>query len=503
MRRITARALGDTFKREDWLADAFYPFAVILMEAFALYPWMLWLGLLPAFDSAGPLVSMPSVTILLVVSLYITRFFIRLKWPVSGVRTAIIVSALAAIFVIIRVEYGNGYALFGDGWPGYALGMLAATFKKLQPLAAAIPICFFLWFRGIMLERKTSAFDSIYRSFVTGAIAFIVLIVLWQISYGVRKHQDQLSSVGLYAVGFFCFGLLSLAVRNLYLKRKRMIEQETRSSVWRSLAVIASVIGGIIIAGLIAAGILSPDFFDVVTKGFGVVWNLIVKGLYYVIVPFLYLASAIYHVMKWLISLLPKGEPVQMEGGAGGFGDEIESTVKGMPQIVTTILQVAAGVVLLTIAILILVKAIRRFGSRRDEEVEEIHESLLNLNALKADFEQFLKMLGRFFKKKPKPARVNYSDEMNGLDIREIYKRLLWEGDCAGVSRRMYETPEEYAVRLEEKLAGGQPQLKEITGLYSKVRYGGIEAPPWQASDANTMWPGLRECIRRIGQPVE
>jgi len=64
----------------------------------------------------------------------------------------------------------------------------------------------------------------------------------------------------------------------------------------------------------------------------------------------------------------------------------------------------------------------------------------------------------------------------------------------------MSKTPHEYAGRLGARLAGGDPQLKELTDLYSQARYGERELPPEQAEEAVGRWVTLREHIRGIGQ---
>jgi hypothetical protein len=476
---------------------------VILMEAFWIYPWFMWMGHLPVFDLTRPPVSLASVIVILMISQSATRFFRQREWPMWRIQLAIIGSGFIVMFLALRVEYGNGYALFDGGWSAYFLQLLKATFTNPYTASLAIPMIFFLWWRGILLERRTSSFESIYALFVIGIAALILLIIVWQITFKGERYGGALSAVGLNAIAFFCFGLISLAVRNLYLKRKRMTEKETKSSVWRSLAIILGAIGVIVIGGLIVASILSPGFFDAVANGFKAVWGAITTALRYILIPLQYVVAVIYWVLKWLLSLIPKGEPIEPQEFDEPFRDEVERTVKEMPQIVNTILQLLVVAVFLTVVIIILVKAIRRFKGSQDDEVEEIHESVLSLDALKNDLEQFLKMLSRLFRRKQKSAILRYDDDVGRLNIREIYKRLLWEGSRSGVTRRRYETPFEYAGRLGEYVPDGTAQLNEITGFYSVVRYGEIELPEKQVDTANGLWVTLRDFIRRIGEPDE
>ena len=51
------------FRNFDWLAVIFYPLAVVLMESFWTYPWLVWLGGWPLFSEQRPALSLAAVVV--------------------------------------------------------------------------------------------------------------------------------------------------------------------------------------------------------------------------------------------------------------------------------------------------------------------------------------------------------------------------------------------------------------------------------------------------------
>ena len=101
------------FKNVNLLNDGFYPLAVILMESFWVFPWLLWLGAWPFFSEQRPAISLATVIIVLAVSLIITRVVIKQRWPLWLIRSVIIGSGLIILFLVLRIEYPASFA-FGD-----------------------------------------------------------------------------------------------------------------------------------------------------------------------------------------------------------------------------------------------------------------------------------------------------------------------------------------------------------------------------------------------------
>ena len=99
-----------------WIADVFTPLAVILMECFFLYPWLVFIGKLPELRVQQTPLSLLSLIFLLGLSFVATRFFLKRKWPMPWIQTSIMACGLAAIFLVLRLDYSAGFQLFSRQW---------------------------------------------------------------------------------------------------------------------------------------------------------------------------------------------------------------------------------------------------------------------------------------------------------------------------------------------------------------------------------------------------
>ena len=81
-----------------WIADVFTPLAVILMECFWLYPWLVFIGKLPGLQVQKTPLSLLSLIFLLGLSFITTRFFLKRKWPMPWIQISIMACGLGGNF---------------------------------------------------------------------------------------------------------------------------------------------------------------------------------------------------------------------------------------------------------------------------------------------------------------------------------------------------------------------------------------------------------------------
>jgi len=490
-------------RKFDWLAVILYPLAVVLMEAFWLYPWLVWVGGWPLFTESRPVLSLAAVIIVLAVSLLVTRVVLRRKWPMWSIRSSIIGGGLIAILLVLAVEYGKGYGFLSGGWFAHAGQLLWQTFSHPHTIVVALLVSLYLLWRGISLGQTTSYFKDIYRSFLLGLVALIVLIILWQISSGSGDFEPPGPVVGLNVIAFFFFGLMAIAVCHLYAMRGMMPKEEAAlTSVKRWLPVMLGVVGSMTVIGFIVASVFSEEFFTAIGNGVGIVFDFLGKIFTYVLVPFNYIFDAIFWVLRFLINLIRSDQPFQPEGsGNMSMFQEVGVTTGGIPEAATLAIKWFVIAVIVAAIIFILVKAISRFGKHRSrEEIEEIHESLWSWRGFRDDLALLLKMMGNKFKRERPPAAPKplTEDASRRMDIREIYRHLLWQAASSGIARRRHETPSEYAGRLERAVPESGEPLDGITDLYIGVRYGETSVPEEKVDNANTLWRTLRGLLRKI-----
>jgi len=487
----------------DWLAVVFYPLAVILMEAFWVSPWLSWLGVWPVYPEPRPALHLASVVIVLVASLLVTRILFRQKLPMWSVQCTIIGLGLVTMLLVLGVEYADGYGFLSGRWFVHIGQVLGVTFVHASTIVVALPAMFYLWWRGIILGQSTSYFKDIYRSFLLGMVALIVLIILWQVSSASGTFQKPGAGIGLNVIAFFFFGLMAIAICHLYLIRSTMPREEAAlTSVWRWLPIMLGVIGGMVLIGFGLASVFSNELFESIGHGAGVVFDFLGKIFQYILIPFNYLFDAIFWVLRFLLNLIRSPQPFQPEGSGNMSFPELPGVMsKELPLAVTEAIKWFVIVLIAAAVVFILAKAISRFRTRgAREEIEEIHESLWSWRGLRDDLRLLLSTMGQRFKRKPSVSPQYHFDEnpSGRLDIREIFRHLQWEAGRSGMSRRRHETASEYTSRLQRMVPDSGEPLNQITDLYVNVRYGEINVPEEQVDSANSLWQTLRGLLRKL-----
>jgi hypothetical protein len=495
----TAPKLKEGF---DWLATALYPLSVILMESFWVYPWLAWLGSWPAFGESRPVLRLAPVIITLAVSLLTTRLALRQKWSMWRVRSTVVVTGLVVILLVLAVDYRNGYVFLSGQWFGYMGHTLGTAFGNMQTLVPAIPVLVYLWWRGIVLGQTTSYFRDIYRTFILGMVALILLIILWQISSSSERITRPGADIGWYVMAFFFFGLVSIAVCHFYLMRRSMPREEARlTSVWRWLPIMLGVIGGVVLVGFGVASIFSPSLFESIGQGFHTIGDFLWKAVGYILWPVIYVIGWLIKFFIFLLNLL-RGTQGPSENATGNMTQPLFPDVipKELPHWVTEAIKWFAVALVVGLVLFFLAKAISRMRARRArDEIEEIHESLWSWKGLRDDLKELFGMLGNRFKRKPAATGYSFDEDAAGrMDIREIYRHVLWEGSHSGLPRRRQETPSEYSVRVGRSVPEGEESLKNITAEYENVRYGEMTVPEEQVDKTNSLWQMLKGMLRRL-----
>jgi hypothetical protein len=487
----------------DWLAVVFYPLAVILMEAFWVSPWLSFMGLFPFFAETRPVLSLASVIVVVVVSLVVTRIFTRQKLPMWAIQCSIIGCGLVTMLLVLGVEYADGYGFLTGQWFIHTGQVLGDTFANPGTIVVAILAVIYLWWRGIMLGQSTSYFRDIYRSFILGMIALIVLIIFWQISAASGRFAKPGPGIGLNVIAFFFFGLMAVAVCHFYTMRSTMPREEAAlTSVRRWLPIMLGVIGGVVLIGFGVASLMSSDFLGSVGHGLNVVGGFLGKIFNYIVIPIIYLAEGLVKIFMWFLNLI-RGSQAEQPAETGNMTmPQIPGTEPGKlsPAVTETIKWVVIAIII-GVIIFILAKAISRFQRRRArEEIEEIRESLWSWRGLRDDLKLFFNMMGQRFKRKaPAEPRYRFDENATGrLDVREIYRYLQWEAGRSGIARRRHETADEYKGRLERFVPDGSAPLNSLTDLYKSVRYGEINATESQVDSANSLWQTIRGLLRKL-----
>jgi hypothetical protein len=226
--------------------------------------------------------------------------------------------------------------------------------------------------------------------------------------------------------------------------------------------------------------------------------------LYVVGYPLAYLVEGIgwvgQYIVNWLMSLFGNPKPFEQQE-MGELGDAADKIVSGnMPAVILTLLKWGLLVVIAGVIIYFLSRAIFRYWRGSQEKgYEEINESLFSWNGFGADVRAFLKNFTDRFQRNTKhiiPPLASTITEPRFLEIREIYRGLLWEGDQSGYPRARSQTPFEYQAYLETRFSDQKVSLTAITHAYVSDRYGQIPAENDEDLTLVRWWIELRSAIR-------
>jgi hypothetical protein len=259
------------------------------------------------------------------------------------------------------------------------------------------------------------------------------------------------------------------------------------------------VVGGLVLVGFGVASIFSPDLFGSIGDGLKAVGTFLGQAVSYILWPFIYVISWIIRGIIGLLRLLG-GRQEPGEGELGGM-PEIkwpEVVPKELPFWATETIKWVLVALLVGLVLFILAKAVSRLrGRRAGDGIEEIHESLFSWKGLRDDLKELLGMLGNRFKRGP--AGTAFDENAAGrMDVREIYRHVLWEGTRSGLPRRIYETPSDFYQRVGTSVPESRDTLEDITREYENVRYGEMSLSEERVDRVNSLWRKLRETLRRL-----
>jgi hypothetical protein len=491
-----------------------FPLSVTLMEVFWVFPWLIWLAKLPQLNWAKPPLSLLSLAFILGISFLSTKFFLSRKWPLRWVRLSILACGILTVFTIIRAEYSSNFGLLNGKWFVYVAQLVMDSFPRMEPLVVALVLSICLWWRGINLGRSRLNANDIYRSFLFGIAALVLVIIVGGTTLG-AGFLFRFTSIWAQLAGFFFFGLMAMALVNLKTAQQKTSAEGISPTLNRRwLSVLLVIIGGLVTASVGIASIVSVEFVSSLGRILNTASDILFRVLSYLYIPIGYLIEGVNYIGRFIFSLLRSEQPQPFESANVSeiLGLPETTVTRGLPPELILALKwlfftlVAAGLIFL------LVKAVFRYMPFREkDEIDEIHESLWSWDLFRADLHLLLHKLQRRFEPKRKSKATSsvlpgwYLDNFLGmLSVRQIYQCLLWEASRINMTRQHCETPNEYARRLGRTVPNSQKFLDEITGLYIEARYGELEIHDRLMVHANNLWKSLRKLLRQLGneQPI-
>ncbi len=483
--------------RLDFAGDVAGPLAVILMETFWVYSWLIWSKELAVFPWNEPPLNLFSLFILMVAVFALTRFIpVRspeMKWVKIGL-------VIVTVGIVMNFQYGGGYIPFSGDWLNHMLRLIIDSFNTLHPAVAALTASFYLAWRSIKIANSETFSTDIFRSFLFGMIAVIILIIVWTFSMGRDSTDTFIANTGIYIAGFFFFGLMGLAMGNfLNIRQKLLREKSAPLSNRRWFSVLFIVIAGLVVIGMAVSALFSPGLLSSIT---GTAGGL----LYYLNYIFKFLFNSlgfivefIWAIMAFLINLVRTDVVAEFESPDFGDIEGLEDTaIIGTGGFdIMMLIKWIAFIIMAAFVLYMIYRALKRYQAKAyDSGIEEFSESLWSWLGFRKDIRLFFSNLfERWFGSRMRKMRAGLTHIVqreekfpDDMGVREIYSRMLRDTAQAGHGRRTYETPYEYAGRVEHSLPGIEDEMDDLTDLYVSVRYGEKKLKAWETEHANVIW---------------
>lgn len=481
--------------------DNLLAFFVVLMELFRSYPWLVWFSVLTLLSRQEVPLSLPSALVIALVSCYLTKGTLTRRWSLGKARLATLAVVIILLLLLVRLEHGAGYSLWDVNW------FSTAVSQAMSMIVAFVFGCFLVW-RGIVVGRENVTTGNLFRSFLKGVVGLILLIFAWVISSHIVTGQRALTALGPYVLGYFAAGLLALGICRFQSLRAGMTEDTSLLSR-RWLLLLLAIVLIIVVVATVLAGSLSTELMAVIIKPLNTLLNWLFIALLYIVgYPAGVVATVLYYILRFFIQFL-RNDIKPQQSDMPDFSD-LQKQLKNvspanLPENVIVALKWTVGILVAAALIYLLARALFRYRrSREDSGVREISESLWSWESFKSDLMTFLKYLLARFRKKPRiilsppvpPLAAVLEGDEQPLDIRELYRGLLWEGNKAGLPKRTGDTPYEYKSTLEGALAGEYGSLSILTDAYVQNRYGHIPVKNEYLKSLVQLWLRIRALLR-------
>jgi hypothetical protein len=382
--------------------------------------------------------------------------------------------AVVAAVLVVRLEHYP--SANGLDWVGPLVGALAATIGQLSAPVLGFAFALYLWWRGVRLGQQTPGFPDVESAFRWGIARLAVFGLVIAISTRPSVLPGVEAATTPYVVGFFFISLLTLALGRLESLRTRT-RKPSLNTQW--LAVLIVVAAGVVLLALLLGQLVSFDVLIVASRPlFDLLGTLLLLLIYAIVIPLSF-------VIEWLVYLVlsllqpnlnrPPPEPPQSSDITDLLQRFLAEQVS--PELLMA-LKAAGAALLVLVALAVVVRGLARWrpSSAEADATNEERDSLWNAAKWRALLLNWLRRLLR----RGRPGSASLSEVPTATadlapapllgSIRQLYGRLLEQGEAAGATRAVSATPLEHMPVLTGALEPDEA-ISDLTRAYVQVRY--------------------------------
>ena len=482
-----ARTQAEARRASTWIEHFALPLTVSVMEA---QPVALMLALLVAGTHASSPFGAGSIALLA----------LGLQW------WAMLVERIATR----RLKGKPVIALHALGWlvafvvvvGPYLLATVGGKMENIFPLLPGIALVTWFWRRGMLRSQAGFEYGALARSFKT---SFGILLGILLLAVVFSELQSLRDALALALPVFFLSGLVMLSLARLGVIRAshRLLDDARQSDPTRSWLLALTLFGISLLAIVVVIeAVFSFSSFELALAVLTPLWNALGTLVGWILYGIVFLLSPAFYLISWLGSLLKQhasslSQPQNIKPPKSPIQQVLNSHT--FPPEVLSIGRWVFLVLVLLVTILVVRASLRRWLARQSDEVmEEEREALDGRSLLSQHWRDWWQ------RRRKRNNTTIVLEPLDPTSARARYREMLQALAMTkeDLARRSAETPAEYETRLYaclEELAppgGGESWiLEELTGAYTRERYGGKHTDQQQRARLQT---GVPQLIARL-----
>jgi hypothetical protein len=421
----------------------------------------------PAAASA-PAVSPWVLALLLLASLYTTRWALRPR-ALPGLGPSLVVA-------------GGLVAVFGVAWLTYGFATPVEFWRRLvdwgdfiSPVFLGLVACAYMWWQGIVMGRSLVPQEHLERTFYGGIAAFALLFSVNQLRPLIRSSEALLAALSFFATGLACLALVSVENARRW--------QAHGSGTWPSLnrywlGTVLSVIGSILLVGLFVGALLSPDVFARLNSFMAWLANAVTIAIVVFMGTIVFFAAWLVTPILQRMSSALGNNPFQFPRfpAPQELGPQTLAFFERYPAL--NLARQGLSLLLLILVVgLVFWYAARRLGRLANRSVDEIRDNIATPELLLNQLRSLFRRRGRASAAGPAYLPLAGPRDDPRILVRRAYQAMLsWAQTFSLPGRRAGETPAAYAATLAAAMPDGREAFEMLTRVYVFARYA-AEAP--------------------------
>jgi len=458
-----------------------------------LWPWIVVLGTWLAPSYGQPILSLGSLFALLLGGRAAAQFALRRAATLRQARVWMAFVGPVLLLMLLWWHYGRPAAIWELTWLQDATGSRDLWQREVPPAVIAFAVAAGLWLRGVMDGGHIAGHADIVGSFVTGCVAFALLLLGSPLAGLMLPAGTQLWLVILVLAGMAALALASIE-RSLY---TGSVDTPVRLRINRYwLASVGLVMAGVVLLGLLFGALVVPDAvanaLAVLTPLVDLLGRVLLAVLYAVVYGlFLVLSPLIAWLRTRLADLQPPESLVEPQPFQPLSPLLMEQATAVPSEAMEPLRWVTTLAVLLAVG-LILAVALRLMRVGDVETVDETRESILSRALLRAQWQALLNRLRRSGAKDSNARFVTLDgEEAARRSVRAAYQHFLAAMIDRDQPRPPGATPATYSRTVLPSKPEQATALETLTAAYVEVRYGSSTPDATVVASTDAAWQAL------------